>query len=101
LNYRVPYAIEADDRLARSWSWLGAALPQGAGPVLYVDHVAGSGVELFEAACAGDMEGIVAKLAHGKYTPAETTWVKIKNRAYSQAEGRARFFDGQAYRMSA
>src|SRR5205085_3263338 len=33
------------------------------GPALYVDHVAGSGVDLFEAVCASDMEGIVAKLA--------------------------------------
>jgi ATP-dependent DNA ligase len=40
-----------------------------------------------------DLEGIVAKLANGPYTPEATTWVKIKNRAYSQAEGRADFFD--------
>src|SRR5205807_1569706 len=33
------------------------------GPALYVDHVAGTGVDLFEAVCANDMEGIVAKLA--------------------------------------
>jgi ATP-dependent DNA ligase len=39
-----------------------------------------------------DLEGIVAKLAAGRYEPAATTWVKIKNRAYSQAEGRADFF---------
>ena len=71
------------------------------GPLLYVDHVAGSGVELFEAVCAGDMEGIVAKLAGGLYAPEATTWVKIKNRGYSQAEGRAEFFEGQAYGMSA
>jgi hypothetical protein len=37
-------------------------------------------------------EGIVAKLAAGRYEPAATTWVKIKNQAYSQAEGRADFF---------
>jgi hypothetical protein len=30
---------------------------------------------------------------------AETTWVKIKNGAYSQAEGRVEFFGGQANRM--
>jgi hypothetical protein len=34
----------------------------------------------------------VAKLAAGRYEPAATTWVKIKNRAYSQAEGRPDFF---------
>ena len=49
-------------------------------------------MDLFEATCAGDMEGIVAKLAAGRYEPAATTWVKIKNRGYSQAEGRADFF---------
>ena len=71
------------------------------GPALYVDHVAGAGVDLFEAVCANDMEGIVAKLAEGRYSPEETTWVKIKNPRYSQAEGRADFFDGRAYRISA
>jgi hypothetical protein len=39
------------------------------------------------------MEGVVAKLASGRYDPEATTWVKVKNRAYSQAEGRADFFD--------
>lgn len=59
------------------------------GPAVYLDHVAGSGIELFDAACAADLEGIVAKRADGQYTPEETSWAKIKNRAYSQAEGRA------------
>jgi hypothetical protein len=40
-----------------------------------------------------DLEGIVAKQAAGLYTPEATTWVKIKNRAYSQAVGRSDFFD--------
>jgi ATP-dependent DNA ligase len=40
-----------------------------------------------------DMEGIVAKLASAEYTPEAMTWVKIKNRKYSQAVGRADFFD--------
>jgi bifunctional non-homologous end joining protein LigD len=70
------------------------------GPALYVDHVAGSGVDLFDAACSADLEGIVAKRADGLYTPEETSWVKIKNRAYSQAEGRADFFAGRAYRAA-
>jgi hypothetical protein len=42
------------------------------------------------------MEGIVAKLAAGRYEPKATTWVKIKNRAYSQAEGKADFFAAPA-----
>ena len=39
------------------------------------------------------MEGIVAKQASARYTPDGTTWVKIKNREYSQAVGREAFFD--------
>ena len=61
-------------------------------PILYVEHMR-EGVALFEAVCAQDMEGVVAKMATGRYTPDETTWVKI----YSQAEGRADFFDGRTF----
>jgi hypothetical protein len=42
------------------------------------------------------MEVIVANLARRRYAPEETTWVKIKNARYSQAERRADFFDGWA-----
>jgi hypothetical protein len=38
----------------------------------------------------------VATLANGLYAPEVTSWVKIKNRAYSQAEGRADFFERRA-----
>ncbi|MEO8596435.1 MAG: hypothetical protein ABI759_24160 [Candidatus Solibacter sp.] len=65
-------------------------------PLLYVDHVAGSGVDLFQAICARDMEGIVANLAAAPHAPEATTWVKIKNPNYSEAEGRADFFDARA-----
>ena len=57
-----------------------------------MEHVA-SGTDLFRAICELDMEGIVAKQAAGLYTPERTSWVKIKNRFYSQAVGRADFFD--------
>jgi len=50
------------------------------------------GVEL-TLVCREDLEGVVAKLANGRYESGATTWVKIKNRQYSQAEGRAEFFD--------
>ena len=43
----------------------------------------------------------VCKLAAGLYTPDRTTWVKVKNRAYSQAEGRADFFNGRTLRAAA
>ena len=54
-------------------------------PVLYADHLEAREVDLFKAACDHDLERIVAKLATGRYELAATTWVKIKNRAYSQA----------------
>jgi ATP-dependent DNA ligase len=60
--------------------------------VLYVEHVA-SGTDLFRAICERDLEGVVARQASASYTPEATTWVKIKNRAYSQAVGREDFFD--------
>jgi hypothetical protein len=57
------------------------------------DHFERAGMDLFKAACERDLEGIVAKLATGRYEPEATSWVKIKNPTYSQAEGRADFFD--------
>jgi ATP-dependent DNA ligase len=45
--------------------------------------------------CERDMEGVVAKQASAGYTPDATTWVKIKNREYSQAVGREDFFNGR------
>jgi len=61
--------------------------------VLYADHVEGTGVDLFRLVCEQDLEGIVAKLKTGLYTPEATTWVKIKNRGYSQAEARRELFE--------
>ena len=58
-----------------------------------MDHVA-SGPDLFRAICELDREGIVAKQANARYTPEATTWVKIKNRRYSQAVGSEAFFEG-------
>lgn len=75
---------------------LRGIVPPQPSPVLYVDHIAACGVEFFRVVCEQGMEGIVAKLASGRYEPDATTWVKIKNRAYSQAEGRHEFFDRRA-----
>jgi len=66
---------------------LRAQVPPHPSPLLYVDHIEAHGVRSFEAACQRDLEGIVAKLASGRYTSEQPTWVKIKNRSYSQAEG--------------
>ena len=59
-----------------------------------------NGTELFRVICEQDMEGVVAKQATAKYTPDATTWVKIKNRHYSQAVGRADFFNRPKIRRS-
>jgi ATP-dependent DNA ligase len=56
----------------------------------YADHVAQHGTALFQRICKLDLEGIVAKHSLAPYTTERerTTWFKIKNRAYSQMEGR-------------
>ena len=48
--------------------------------------------ELFNVVSELDLEGVVAKRRDESYTPA-TRWIKVKNRNYSQAVGRWRFFE--------
>lgn len=50
-------------------------------PALFDD-----GEALFEAVCAHDLEGVVAKRRGGRYLPGERGWVKTKNRAYWRYE---------------
>ena len=63
--------------------------------ILHVDYLPEKGKELFDLACAKDLEGIVGKWAQGTYQTdgRSTSWVKIKNPSYSQSEGRAELFD--------
>jgi len=42
----------------------------------------------FKEICELDLEGIVAKQKMSTYKPGGNGWLKIKNRSYSQAEGR-------------
>jgi len=56
--------------------------------LLYAQHVEGGGRELFNEICRCDLEGIVAKRKMGMYREDRPDWLKIKNRTYSQAEGR-------------
>jgi bifunctional non-homologous end joining protein LigD len=56
--------------------------------LMYAHHIERHGKRLFEEICARDLEGIVAKRGHGIYKDNGLGWLKIKNRAYSQAEGR-------------
>jgi bifunctional non-homologous end joining protein LigD len=62
--------------------------------LLYHDHVVGRGADLFAAVCARDLEGVVAKWKPGRYYSdgQMTSWLKIRNPAYSQIEGRHEVF---------
>jgi ATP-dependent DNA ligase len=63
--------------------------------LLYLDHVEGSGSRFFAKACELDLEGIVTKWKVGEYIPSDrrSSWVKIKNPNYSQAEAREELFE--------
>jgi len=56
--------------------------------LLYAQHVDAAGKEFFNEICRCDLEGIVAKRKMGMYREDRPDWLKIKNRTYSQAEGR-------------
>jgi ATP-dependent DNA ligase len=51
--------------------------------LLYVDHVLARGRDCFEVASEHDLEGIVGKLARGRYhvDGTSTNWYTIKNPA--------------------
>jgi ATP-dependent DNA ligase len=53
---------------------------------------------LLEVACAHDLGGIVAKLASGRYHAdgTSTSWLRIKNFAYTQMTTRHELFDRRA-----
>src|SRR4051812_39676850 len=69
-------------------------VPASVGTLNRVPCFEREGVELFEAACRLDLEGIVAKRKADAYG-IETPWYKIKNPAYTQAEGRHELFERQ------
>src|SRR5262249_7607725 len=72
---------------------LQAILPAGSPIISESVSVVGRGRELFALMCAHDLEGIVAKRLRDPYEP-RVRWFKIKNRDYSQAEGRGDLFNG-------
>ena len=53
--------------------------------------VRGRGRDLFAAVERLDLEGVIAKRLVDPYTP-DTVWRKIRNRAYTQMEGRRDLF---------
>lgn len=61
--------------------------------IAYVEHVADP--RLFQTTVEMDLEGIVAKRSSDPYA-ADTEWLKIKHRGYTQNEGRWELF--QPYR---
>jgi hypothetical protein len=62
---------------------------------MFLDPIERRGRRLFELACERDLEGVVAKFAHGSYQcdGRSTSWLKIKNPQYSQMEGRYELFE--------
>ena len=56
--------------------------------LLYAQHIMQHGKSFFAEICARDLEGIVAKPRLGIYKDDGNSWLKVKNRTYSQAEGR-------------
>ena len=70
-------------------------MPRVQSRLLPVEHVVGRGIDLYRAACEHDLEGVVAKWRHGRYSPetGSTSWLKIKNPSYSQMERRHELFD--------
>ncbi len=77
---------------------LRALIPRRGERLLYCDHVHEDGEGLFRLACEHDLEGIVAKHKFSPYLPdREPTWLKIRNRNYSQWVGREELFERERH----
>jgi bifunctional non-homologous end joining protein LigD len=64
--------------------------------ILYLDHVENDGKLLFEQIVKMDLEGMVCKRKSSPYRATEKPspyWIKVKNRRYSQLEGREELFE--------
>ena len=90
--FDIPYLDGRDLRelaLIERKRILRGIVPTSDSRLLYLRHIKGQGADLFQEVCRHDLEGIVAKWKHGAYVSGDvTSWVKIKNPAYSQAVGR-------------
>ena len=59
---------------------LKKVLRRTSGGIQYVAHIEGDGVEMFEAVCRVDLEGMVSKKLNSPYRSGKSkTWIKIKN----------------------
>ncbi len=58
---------------------LAALLGDGRPPLLFAEHIVGSGDQLLQAMCDAGLEGVIAKKAESAYRSARTrSWLKIK-----------------------
>jgi bifunctional non-homologous end joining protein LigD len=69
---------------------LRSIIPEQPSALLYASHIERNGLEFLRLTCEQDLEGIVAKLKHGRYGEG---WFKIPNPKYSQREGRRELFE--------
>ena len=62
--------------------------------LLCLDHLEQRGCDLFRATCERDLEGIGGECAHGTYRTdgRATSWLKIRNREYTQMRDRHELF---------
>jgi ATP-dependent DNA ligase len=74
---------------------LARIMPRVGSRVMLLTPIERRGCRLFELAGEHDLKGVVAKWAHGTYQSdgGGTSCLKIKNREYSQAEGRHELFE--------
>ena len=56
------------------------------GPQWRTPHAFDDGEALWEAVCAHELEGVVAKPRRSRYMPGERGWIKTKNRDYWRYE---------------
>jgi bifunctional non-homologous end joining protein LigD len=77
---------------------LVSVLPKSDSRLLYLDHIAERGRDLYDVVCRRDLEGIVAKWTRGTYQTdgRRTSWLKIKNAEYSQVVDRHELFAARA-----
>jgi bifunctional non-homologous end joining protein LigD len=71
-------------------------VPRCESRLLFVDHVARRGRDLFRAVCERDLEGIVGKLAHSPYVEQPSPWIKVLDPRYSQKVDRHELFEQRA-----
>ena len=71
---------------------LHGLIPTNGERLLYCDHIEARGEELFHLVCQRDLEGVVAKRKVDPYLPS-ASWLKIRNRNYSQWVGREELFE--------